>query len=227
MEMLCYTEQRGIPYCGWSDDGLSMFVRNPQEFVRHVVPIFFKGGLKFSSFQRKLYRWGFRVANHFWKRMHHGDETIVYRADHFQRDSPELIRYMSSVTATTRRSTQSLDKDILPPNLSSFFCDRRKQPPAATSIPARIYKGDEILSSGRIGSHQDTLAIALTTGKAIDDSLAPSAAAQKNALINDCSDDDIASLLKMYDLEPNPIADLPPGSGLAPQNVYKSDSTNP
>jgi hypothetical protein len=227
MEMLRYAEKRGISYCGWSDDGLSMFIRNPNEFVRQVVPIFFKGGLKFSSFQRKLYRWGFRVVHRFWKRLLGGDEVVVYQADHFQRGRPLLIHHMFSVTATKRKA-QSLPKELFSGHFFSFDDGQAQLKATNGAILSRggnrAQQGDtfppgneahplhdtEISSADEEGHHERAHTTALAANSRAFDNGSASSATWKNGLISNCSDDDIASLLKLFDLEPSPIIDLSP-----------------
>jgi hypothetical protein len=187
MELIHYAEKSASPLCTWSDDGLSIIIRSPHEFVKHLVPKFFRGGGKFASFQRKLYRWGFRVISHYWKRELGGDEIVVYQAENFQRDCPQLVQEMSSVTArTTRRkeTLQSLNKDAFPSQLASFRANGRGQE-----------KGQCDLSLVNVPS---------TEKKAIDDSMASLTAALKIALFTE-SENEFVSLLKKYDLDPNPI----------------------
>lgn len=98
----CANEKEG--YCiAWCEDGKSFIIRNPDEFTRHVVPKFFKA-TKFSSFTRKLYRWGFRQIN----RGIGPDDPIIFGNEFFQRDDESLIAKMRSVTAaSTRKAEQS------------------------------------------------------------------------------------------------------------------------
>lgn len=83
----------------WLKDGKSFVINNPDQFTRQVVPKFFKP-TKFSSFTRKLYRWGFRQVN----RGIGPDEPIIFGNDHFQRDDAELMVKMRSVTAAARKN---------------------------------------------------------------------------------------------------------------------------
>ena len=66
MHMMEYAEKKEKEkpdFCiAWADEGRAFIVRNPDAFAREVVPMFFKA-TKFSSFTRKLYRWGFRQVN--------------------------------------------------------------------------------------------------------------------------------------------------------------------
>ena len=85
----------------WLPDGLSFVIRNPDEFTRTVVIKFFKA-TKFSSFTRKLYRWGFRQVN----RGIGPEDPIIFGNDHFQRDNLELMTHMRSITAATIRKQE-------------------------------------------------------------------------------------------------------------------------
>jgi HSF-type DNA-binding len=87
----------------WLEDGKSFVIRNPDAFTRQVVPKFFKQ-TKFSSFTRKLYRWGFRQIN----RGIGPDDPIIFGNEYFVRDDEELMVKMRSVTAAgTRKQEQT------------------------------------------------------------------------------------------------------------------------
>jgi len=94
-----YAQEQGDDFCvAWSEDGKSFIVKVPDKFVREVIPKFFKP-TKFSSFTRKLYRWGFRQVN----RGIGPDDPIIFGNEYFQRDSPDLMAKMRSVTAASNR----------------------------------------------------------------------------------------------------------------------------
>jgi hypothetical protein len=106
MKMMRYVEEHGKDkpdYCiSWLPDGKSFVIRNPDEFTRTIVPQFFKA-TKFSSFTRKLYRWGFRQIN----RGIGPDDPIIFGNEHFDRDNEHLMAGMRSVTAAgTRKAEQ-------------------------------------------------------------------------------------------------------------------------
>jgi HSF-type DNA-binding len=97
-------------YCAaWLPDGKSFVVRNPDDFTRQVVPQFFKA-TKFSSFTRKLYRWGFRQIN----RGIGPDDPVIFGNEFFDRDNEALMSRMRSVTAAGTRKTDTR------PYLNSF-----------------------------------------------------------------------------------------------------------
>lgn len=85
----------------WLPDGKSFIIRNPDEFTRQVLPKFFKA-TKFSSFTRKLYRWGFRQVN----RGIGPDDPIIFGNEHFQRDNAEEMSNMRSITAASQRKAE-------------------------------------------------------------------------------------------------------------------------
>lgn len=90
-------------YCAaWLPEGKSFVVRNPDEFARQVVPKFFKA-TKFSSFTRKLYRWGFRQIN----RGIGPDDPVIFGNEFFERDNEALMSQMRSITAASARKAES------------------------------------------------------------------------------------------------------------------------
>lgn len=103
MSMLQFADtQDHEKFCvAWLPDGKSFVIRNPDEFTRNVVPKYFKA-TKFSSFTRKLYRWGFRQVN----RGIGPDDPIIFGNDNFQRDNLELMKEMRSITAASARKQE-------------------------------------------------------------------------------------------------------------------------
>lgn len=112
MKLMRYAEtQEGEDnnFCvAWLEDGKSFVIRKPDEFTRTVVPKFFKP-TKFSSFTRKLYRWGFRQVN----RGIGPDDPIIFGNEHFLRDDAERMSKMRSVTAAATRKEEQKNH---PPN---------------------------------------------------------------------------------------------------------------
>ena len=96
-------EQTQEGFCvAWLPDGKSFVIRNPDEFTRQVLPKFFKA-TKFSSFTRKLYRWGFRQVN----RGIGPDDPIIFGNENFQRDAAEDMTKMRSITAASSRKAEA------------------------------------------------------------------------------------------------------------------------
>mmetsp|Transcript_11165 Transcript_11165/g.25869 ORF Transcript_11165/g.25869 Transcript_11165/m.25869 type:complete len:249 (-) Transcript_11165:138-884(-) len=107
MNMMKFADKQPNPkdYCiAWLPDGKSFVIRNPDEFTRKVLPKFFKA-TKFSSFTRKLYRWGFRQVN----RGIGPDDPIIFGNEYFQRDNAEMMVKMRSITAAGTRKAQTLE----------------------------------------------------------------------------------------------------------------------
>jgi hypothetical protein len=86
----------------WLQDGKSFVIRNPDEFTRHILPKYFKK-TKFSSFTRKLYRWGFRQVN----RGIGPDDPIIFGNALFQRQGQAKMAQMKSVTAASTRKAET------------------------------------------------------------------------------------------------------------------------
>lgn len=106
MKLMKYvdTQENKDEFCvSWCEDGKSFIIRNPDKFTREVVPKFFKP-TKFTSFTRKLYRWGFRQIN----RGIGPDDPIIFGNEYFQKDHPELVSNMRSVTAASTRKAEQL-----------------------------------------------------------------------------------------------------------------------
>jgi len=84
---------------GWIPDGKSFVIWNTQHFTTTWLAMFF-GQLKFSSFTRKLYRWGFRqVKLRLSIKDDQSNRIMCFGNENFQRDDLSLLSKMSSVTA--------------------------------------------------------------------------------------------------------------------------------
>jgi hypothetical protein len=97
MNMMRFAEKQENhdTYCvAWLHDGKSFVIRDADAFTRQVIPQFFKA-TKFSSFTRKLYRWGFRQVN----RGIGPDDPIIFGNEYFQRDHADMMVKMRSITA--------------------------------------------------------------------------------------------------------------------------------
>ena len=93
---------------GWVLEGNAFVIRDKDLFCSQWLPTFF-GQAKFSSFTRKLYRWGFRKVN---MAPHHDVDgsaanTYFFGNENFQRDNKELLSQMKSVTAAKTRTEQA------------------------------------------------------------------------------------------------------------------------
>jgi len=99
-----YAETKGDDFCvTWLPDGKSFIIRDMDTFTKEVVPKYFKA-TKFSSFTRKLYRWGFRQIN---RGIGH-DDPVIFGNEYFQKDHPELMTKMKSTTAAATRKAEEM-----------------------------------------------------------------------------------------------------------------------
>jgi hypothetical protein len=132
---------RGMDCISWTRDGHSFIIRNRNEFVGKLLPLFFREA-KFSSFTRKLYRWGFRQIC-IPKSLNRKERDMVFGHEYFQRDQKYLISNMRSVTAAgTRRAIVALTA-------------RKKAKTAAKSRPAVIIERDTISRTPSLISAND------------------------------------------------------------------------
>lgn len=154
LQMMRYAEQQEKDFCiAWMDDGKSFVIRSPDIFTRNVVPKFFKA-TKFSSFTRKLYRWGFRQVN----RGIGPDDPIIFGNEFFQRDNVELMAKMRSITAasarksdnfaTLKRSFESLDDASQKRMMLDHYMQQHQQKSAyVTPAPGPSYVDSLSLSN--------------------------------------------------------------------------------
>jgi len=103
MNLMRFADEQEEGFCvAWLPDGKSFVIRQPDEFTRSVVPKYFKP-TKFSSFTRKLYRWGFRQVN----RGIGPDDPIIFGNEYFLRDNAEEMSKMRSITAASSRKAEA------------------------------------------------------------------------------------------------------------------------
>lgn len=94
---------------GWIPGGKAFVIRNKANLCSTWMPMFF-GQAKFSSFTRKLYRWGFRKINMAPQSVAGSSASSLYFGnENFQRDNTDLLTRMRSVTAAKTRSEQAAE----------------------------------------------------------------------------------------------------------------------
>jgi hypothetical protein len=71
----------------WTPSGKSFSILKPKVFVADILPEHFKSA-KFSSFTRKLHRWGFM-------RHYRGEDSGAFYHDGFQKDRLDLVEQMT------------------------------------------------------------------------------------------------------------------------------------
>jgi len=91
----------------WTADGRTFVISHVKHFTSTWLPLFF-GQLKFSSFIRKLYRWGFKKITICLseKEGQHG-KVLCFGNENFQRDDSTLLTNMRSVTEPKYRRRKS------------------------------------------------------------------------------------------------------------------------
>lgn len=89
----------------WLPHGNGFIINKKKTFANEVLPKYFKAS-KFTSFTRKLNRWGFT-------RVPRGPETGAYFHKLFRRDKPELCMQMTS-NSGNKYQTSPLQQHLLP-----------------------------------------------------------------------------------------------------------------
>jgi len=74
----------------WNSSGLYFIIKNPKVFIDKVIHQFMKG-CKYSSFVRKLYRWGFRQPNN-------AKQSQCFYNKYFQRGEKAMCKKMRYLT---------------------------------------------------------------------------------------------------------------------------------
>ena len=125
MKMMNWADGEDVTCVQWFEDGNSFVINHPVAFTRDVVSRFFKP-TKFSSFTRKLYRWGFRQVN----RNIGPDDPIIFGNDFFQRDHKELLCKMKSLTAACTRKERgnalaAIKHDLVLPHSAHQMAKKR------------------------------------------------------------------------------------------------------
>lgn len=100
----------------WTIDGKAIVIRDKEELFKTILPIAHCKSKLYSSFTRKLYRWGFR-------RVRLGGETrneIIFSHPLFKRDDKPLVTLMRSVSAEgVKRKTGAMRANASPRYLAS------------------------------------------------------------------------------------------------------------
>lgn len=104
----------------WTPSGKAFTIVNPKAFTADILPEHFKSA-KFSSFTRKLHRWGFN-------RHYRGDESGAFYHKDFQKDRLDLVEQMTCKAETPSQSLAAISK------LAPTF-KKPAQKPSMTSIP--------------------------------------------------------------------------------------------
>lgn len=88
----------------WTPSGKAFTIVNAKAFVADILPEHFKSA-KFSSFTRKLHRWGFM-------RHYRGDESGAFYHKDFQKDRLDLVEQMTCKAETPTKSIAAIAKTL-------------------------------------------------------------------------------------------------------------------
>jgi hypothetical protein len=97
-------------YSCWSPDGKHFTINNKEKLSVHVLKRFFKDS-KFDSFQRKLYRWGFKQVTSKRGSCGQGGDLSFY-ADGFERDGPPNSCFKLKVRYSKREKYERALKSL-------------------------------------------------------------------------------------------------------------------
>lgn len=86
----------------WTPSGKSFTIVNPKAFTADILPEHFKSA-KYSSFTRKLHRWGFM-------RHYRGEESGAFYHDDFQRDRLDLVEKMTCKSEQPPKAVAAITK---------------------------------------------------------------------------------------------------------------------
>ncbi len=102
MEMLKDIDPSDI--ASWRPDGKALIIYDKQRFTSEVMPVYFKGMMKFTSFTRRMNRWKFTLQPYSSK------TRSVYSHPLFMRDDVQRCLQMRPKLQKTKFSTQ-VDKE--------------------------------------------------------------------------------------------------------------------
>ena len=98
----------------WLPSGRSFCITDQEEFVKNILPKYFREA-KFESFSRRLKRWGFR------KVYTTGLSQIIFSHDLFHRDNSQLCRVMNGREKMGATAAASEEPQGMMPNCAGQF----------------------------------------------------------------------------------------------------------
>ena len=102
--MKVLSDKKNAHIITWMPSGKSFNILQPKAFVADILPNHFKTA-KYSSFTRKLHRWGFL-------RHYRGEEAGAFYHKDFQRGRLDLVEQMTCHKAESPKSTPVITKAI-------------------------------------------------------------------------------------------------------------------
>lgn len=148
----------------WTPSGKSFLIIDPKEFVAKILPEHFKSA-KYSSFTRKLHRWGFQ-------RHYRGEESGAFYHEDFQKDRPDLVEKMTckAEQAHQNRSVASIAKSSLPKRSVDPMPESTLPLAQATAVPDLPIQGPlHPTPSALVASHFMDAAIEAEVSRRIEE----------------------------------------------------------
>ena len=133
--MKVLSDKRNADVITWMPSGESFSILKPKLFVAKILPTEFKTA-KYSSFTRKLHRWGF-------VRHYRGEEAGAFYHKDFQRGNLELVEKMACHKAeppkpATAIASASETIRSAPPKITTA---PKKAPSIAKPVPIKPFRG--------------------------------------------------------------------------------------
>jgi hypothetical protein len=152
----------------WTPSGKAFNIMKPKQFVADILPDHFKSA-KYSSFTRKLHRWGFM-------RHYRGEESGAFYHPDFQRDRLDLVEQMScyktdppKAPAACKAARPPAPKNIMTPTLpaeptcpfppSAPVSHRELPTPQPAEIMAQLQKQQQQLKTPDLAAERLNAAI--------------------------------------------------------------------
>lgn len=192
-------QSRGQACIAWTNDGKAFVIADQDELVNSFLPSIFPR-TKYSSFTRKLYRWGFRQLGLTANKRESGRKKI-FGHDLFQRENKQLIVHMQSTTAEgARRGSSSHSTAVtvttLQPQRASIVSGSELITSASRPVAELLNAAVPNSTSTNLGwQREDILTSLLAANMRSNQLLAPSMAASTmpNALQHLVASTDIAA----------------------------------
>ena len=152
MKVLSKKEYSGI--IAWTPSGRSFNILSSKRFVAEIMPEYFKTS-KYSSFTRKLHRWGF-------VRHYRGEDVGAYHHKYFQKGEFELAEKMSCYKQEPPKPSTSLSVSKStapePASLSPHFAPLGGRAagarlPSASAMPALTHSSSAVQRPAALDSH--------------------------------------------------------------------------
>ena len=145
--MKVLSDKRNADIITWMPSGKSFSILKPKLFVAQILPAEFKTA-KFSSFTRKLHRWGFM-------RHYRGEEAGAYYHQDFQKGNLELVEKMACHRAQPTKSVVAIAA-ISKKAHSAVDAAAAADQPKVSSTPKRAPAIDKTIPWGSFNSGKTT-----------------------------------------------------------------------